>query len=103
MSTNIDPRLLVTATLPNVPESSTKNKNPEQLRAACQDFEALFVHAMFKEMRKTIPQDGLLPRGMGEDAFQEMMDWELAQQTSRTSSLGIGEALFRQLGGEGKK
>ncbi|MDO3378050.1 rod-binding protein [Geoalkalibacter halelectricus] len=100
MNTNIDPRLLLAPSLPQTADPAVKRKDPEKLRAACQDFEALFVHAMFKEMRKTIPQDGLLPRGMAEDSFQEMMDWELARQTSRSGSLGIAEALYRQLGGE---
>lgn len=103
MTSPIDPKLLISPAVTKTPDTATNRKDPAALRKACQDFEALFVHSLFKEMRKTIPQDGLLPRGMGEDAYVEMMDWEMAQRSSRTQSLGIAEALFRQLGGEKDK
>lgn len=99
MELKIDPQLLVSQALQKTPDESLRSRDAEKLRATCQEFEALFIHAMLKEMRKTIPQDGLLPRGSGEDAFQEVADWEMAQQSARTGHLGIAEALFRQLNG----
>lgn len=103
MDLKIDPQLLVSQALHKTPDAAHNERDAEKLRATCQDFEALFIHAMLKEMRKTIPQDGLLPRGMGEDAFQEVADWEVAQQSARTGHLGVAEALFRQLNGMPEK
>ncbi len=97
MDLKIDPKMLASQALVKKPDFSGKKDDPAKLKAACQQFEALFVHSMYKEMRKTVPTDGLVPAGSGQDVFQEMMDWEVAQKATQGSGLGIAEALYRQL------
>jgi peptidoglycan hydrolase FlgJ len=94
MKTNLDPNLL---TAPLAPKGPAKGADPAALRKTCAEFEAIFVQQMLKEMRGTLPEGGLLPRSMGQDFFQEMMDAEVAKAAAVQGHFGIGEALFRQL------
>ncbi len=96
MKTGFDPKLIA-ATATQAPKGPGKGADPEALRKTCQEFEAIFVKQMLKEMRGTLPEGGLLPRGMAEDFFQEMMDAEVAKAASLRGDFGIAEALFRQL------
>lgn len=95
MKTNFDPKIMTGATLQ--PKGPAKGADSEALRKTCEEFEAIFVQQMLKEMRGTLPDGGLLPRSMGQDYFQEMMDGEVAKAAAVKGHFGIGEALFRQL------
>jgi flagellar protein FlgJ len=100
MDMKIDPQLLASRALEQKKNATDAQKNdPQKLKEACQQFEALFVNSMFKEMRKSVPTDGLLPPNGGQQMFQEMMDWEVAQKASATQGIGIAEALYRHLQG----
>jgi flagellar protein FlgJ len=96
MKTNFDPKIMTGATV-QAPKGPVKGADPEALRKTCEEFEAIFVKQMLKEMRGTLPDGGLLPRSMGQDYFQEMMDAEVAKAAAVKGHFGIGEALFRQL------
>lgn len=69
----------------------------EDLRNVCQEFEAIFVRALFKAMRTTIPEGGLLEKNIDTEIFQELMDIEIAKQTAKKQELGLADNLFRQL------
>jgi len=70
-------------------------KTPEErLKGACQDFEALFLQQMLKQMRKSIPKSGLLDGGMAEDIYQDMLYSSVAEQASRAEGFGIAKALY---------
>ena len=86
------------------PERSTPGLRPgekkidrEKLKKACTDFEALFVARMLKQMRQTIPQNGLLGNGPGKEVYQGFMDQELAKKISQRGGVGLGEKLYRQV------
>jgi len=96
MKTNFDPKIMTGATM-QAPKGPAKGADSEALRKTCEEFEAIFVQQMLKEMRGTLPDGGLLPRSMGQDYFQEMMDGEVAKAAAVKGHFGIGEALFRQL------
>jgi peptidoglycan hydrolase FlgJ len=73
---------------------------PRTLREATQEFESLFVAQMMREMRSTIPESGLLGAGSGQQIFREMLDQELSRRAAYSGNFGIGELLYRQLGGD---
>ena len=102
MDTKIDPKLLASQAIQKQPELKGK-KSPEDLKKVCQQFEAVLVHSMFKEMRNTVPDGGLIPRGQGEDMYREMLDWEIAQSMAKRDGLGIAEVLYRQIQGKDGK
>jgi peptidoglycan hydrolase FlgJ len=73
--------------------------NVKNLDQACRDFESLFVHYMLKEMRKTIPQDGPMNGGQGEQIYSEMLDSEMAKQISNRGGIGLASVIYSQAAG----
>jgi flagellar protein FlgJ len=68
-----------------------------KLREAAHDLEGLFVAELFKAMRATVPEDGILSQAPGQDLFQGMMDDRIADLYAGRSQGGLGDALYRQL------
>jgi len=97
MYTHIDPRTVISQATKIPDEKTLKTRNLAALRESCREFEAIFVNEMFKAMRKTVPDDPLVPRGMAIDTYQEMLDMEVAHHVSAGQGLGIGEAMYQQL------
>lgn len=80
--------------------SVTDEKQKAKLQRALQDFEAVFVNYLLQTMRKSVKKEDEEGGGFGGEMMQEMFDYEMAKHISRTSSLGIGEKLYRQVTGE---
>lgn len=98
MDINFDPKLLISqATAPDSLEKDRASKNPEALRRACQDFEAVMLKTMLKGMRATVPDDGLLEKDNSREIFDDLLDQEVATQIARTEGVGIADMLFKQL------
>ena len=71
--------------------------NNEDLDKTCRDFEALFVGYMLKEMRKTLPDDGLFSGGRAEQMYTSMLDDETAKSITKSNGIGLAPMLYRQL------
>ena len=69
-----------------------------ELKAACDDMEALFIHHMLSEMRKTVDKSGLIDGGRSEEIYTSLMDAELAKEMARSGGLGLSAILQDQLG-----
>jgi flagellar protein FlgJ len=67
------------------------------LKNACRDFESLFVNYMLKQMRQTVPQDGLFGAGHAEKMYTSMMDSEVAKEISRQRGLGLAPMMYHQM------
>ncbi len=79
------------------PDKGEAEGKKDPLLQACQEFESIFIFYMFKAMRGTVPEGGLLPRGMGEDIFQGMMDEEIAKKASRNEDYGLARLMYEQI------
>lgn len=66
-----------------------------RLRAATDALEGAFYQELFKAMRSTVPQEGLVDGGGGEDAFNTLMDQHLSEVAASRNQGGIGQALYR--------
>ena len=81
---------------------SILRQSPDILRTAltkaCAEMESLFICHLLKEMRASVPQDGLIHGGAGEDIFTSLMDGEMARQIALERGLGLAKMLERQLG-----
>jgi flagellar protein FlgJ len=76
----------------------TPSGNDEQrLRKAAAQMEGVFLGELLKALRETVPEGGVIDGGSAESIFTEMMDAHLAEVTAARQSLGLGDALFRQL------
>ena len=74
-----------------------ETKDAARLEQACKDFESLFISQMMKQMRKTVPENGLFDGGRGEKIFTEMLDGEVAKSISNHRGLGLAATMYRQL------
>ena len=74
---------------------------PTDLRAAAEQFEALFIHQLLKQARSAKLADDILGSEAG-DTYTEMLDQERAKQLSSQIKLGIAEALVLQFSGGAK-
>jgi peptidoglycan hydrolase FlgJ len=77
------------------PPSSTKKL--QSLRKSCRDFEAIYAQEMFKAMRKTVPDGGIIKKDMAHELYKEMLDMEMAKATAAGRGNGLGEAMYQQM------
>jgi flagellar protein FlgJ len=84
-----------TGQVPKVPVH--KGQDPEKLKEVCQQFEAIFIQQMYKEMRNTVPEDGLIPRGNADSIYTQLQDMEAAKLTAEQGGIGLAELMLEQL------
>ena len=88
--------------IPGVPDPAfTVDRAADQarLRRAAKDLEGVFVEQLFKAMRETVPEGGVLSGGSGEEMFTTLLDQRLSALTPERWEGGLGNAVYRQLGG----
>ncbi len=91
----MDPR-----SLNDLKRLTREGDSPEALRAAAQQFEAVFMQMVFKAMREATPSDGLFDSEQTR-MFQQLHDQQIAGDLATGGGgTGLAEAIFRQLGGE---
>ena len=84
---------------PQAPKTAGQN-SPEQIYEVAKNFESLFINEIMKNMRKTLPKDGLLNKGFANNVFNSMLDQEYSQIASHSGQFGLADAIARQLGGD---
>jgi flagellar protein FlgJ len=109
-SLNVPPAGILTgetglADLRRIAEESTGATDPaarnEALRKVGEQFEAVFIRLLMKQMRRTIPQSDLFGgSGNEREIYEEIGDAALAGGIGRQGSLGIADMLVAQLGEE---
>ncbi len=82
--------------LPSVRGQQEQKIDGEKLKKACADFEAIFIHQLFKSMRQTVPKGGLLGEGPGMEIYQSLFDQELSKSLASQGRLGLGGMIYRQ-------
>lgn len=76
-----------------------RGSDPKAAREAATQIEAMFLQMMLKSMRAATPGDPIF----GSDRmrfYRDMFDQQISLDMARKSSLGLGDALVRQLGGK---
>ncbi|HEY8421681.1 MAG TPA: rod-binding protein [Thermoclostridium sp.] len=68
----------------------------EKLKKACKDFEGILIGMMYKQMKKTVPENKFFPKSYAREMFEEMLDDEIINNAKETG-LGIADVLYRQL------
>lgn len=78
-------------------EGIREKQDDEALKQVCKDFESIFLSIMFKEMKKTVPEDGLIEKSTGTEIFEDMYIEELSKEVAnRDEGLGIADMLYKQ-------
>lgn len=76
--------------------AAAREQNPEALKAAAKQFEALFMQQMLKSMRAASLGEDIMGSEQTE-FYQDMFDQQLAVHLSAGKGLGIADVLVRQL------
>ena len=75
---------------------------PNDMRAAAEQFEALFLQQMMAQARKSTLSEDILSN-KGTETYNNLLDQERATELAKTLDLGIAEALMRQFGAAEKE
>ena len=67
------------------------------LKKACKEFEAIFINMLLQQFRKSIPDDGLIPKSFTMKTYEEMLDREMAENMAKSGDFGIAKMLYRQM------
>ncbi len=77
---------------------TASEKELQELDKVTKDLESVFTYMLMKEMRKTVPETGLISGGRGEEIFRDMLDEEMAKNISASGEgLGIAKMMYEQL------
>ncbi len=69
---------------------------------AAKDFEAILLHRIVEEMRRTIPKSGLLETGTS-GQMESLFWFYLAQEVAEKGGIGLWKDLSRTMGLAGQK
>ena len=89
-------------TKPLSPELAQRQHAPEDLNAAAEQFEAIFIQTLLKQARQSKLADDILGSSAG-DNYTEMLERERAKSMAKNMNLGIAEALVKQFGHGARK
>jgi len=79
-------------------QQAQAERDDRELKKACQEMEAVFIHKMLQQMRATIPEGGLLPDSMATKIYRDMLDEAYSKIIAESrDNMGLGELLYRQL------
>jgi len=73
------------------------NNTPSKTMNIAQEFESIFTSMMIKSMRKTIFEDGLIPKSISEKIYTDMLDQEYSKIITKNSSFGLAEQIVQQI------
>jgi Rod binding domain-containing protein len=74
-----------------------KQSSPEALKAAAQQFEAVFMNMLMKSMREATPQDGMFDSEQTR-MYTSMLDQQMSQHMA-SRGIGLADVMVRQLSG----
>ena len=78
-------------------EPGTPAARAKRAIAVATQFEALFASSMLRSMRRTVADNPLVPRSMGEEIYTGMLDDQYASLLASRNSFGLAQMLLRDL------
>lgn len=73
-----------------------KGMDEAKLKKACQDFEAVFIGQIWKQMRASVPKEGML-HSKEQESYLSMFDQELSVKMSQGGGIGLSDMLYANL------
>ncbi|HNR30955.1 MAG TPA: rod-binding protein [Candidatus Hydrogenedentes bacterium] len=64
---------------------------------AVQEFERFFLYTLLREMRRTVPRDGLFGADQSRQVAEDMLDDVFAGEMARSGQIGIAKQIQEQL------
>jgi len=95
MNLHIDPRMYTNQS--SRLEKGTVARDDAALRETCEEFEAVMVQLMFKTMRSSEVDSGLIEKDAASDVYRDLFDGEVARELAHKQSMGLGHMIYQQL------
>jgi flagellar protein FlgJ len=80
--------------------ANKSGNSPAAMKAAAQQFEALFISIILKTMRQSLPQDGLFSSQQTK-LYTQLLDEEIGQLAAK-QGLGLADQMLRQMVASGQ-
>jgi flagellar protein FlgJ len=96
MSANAVPSIFDMSSLAGLKGAARKD-DPKALKAAAQQFEAMFMQMVLKSMRDATPREGMLDSEQTR-MYEQLLDQQLGQVLASRGSLGLSNMIEKQLG-----
>jgi flagellar protein FlgJ len=77
--------------------ATTRPPDDARLRRAAEQFEGMFVRQMFAAMRATVPNDGVVSGGQGEELFTSLMDEHIADSAPARGHRGFAAQIVESM------
>jgi flagellar protein FlgJ len=78
-------------------EAAARNNDDKELKKACQEFEAIMLDMIYKQMKATVIKSDLVETEPGREIFESMLDEELTSEAAKAGGLGLADSLYKQL------
>jgi len=85
------------ASLEMISLNRSGKKTDRQMHEIAHQFEAMVFRQLLKEMRKTVPESGLLENNGATEMYTDIADDYLAQQMTSTNGIGIEPIIYQEL------
>lgn len=66
------------------------------LKVVSEEFEAIFIHMLLRQMRKTVPKGGFLPESRAMEIYKDMFDMVLSRELAKREVFGIAKMVYRE-------
>lgn len=76
-------------------KSNIDKSTDKELMEVCKTFESYFVEQMFKEMKKTVPDNG--ESNQYKTFFEDMLYQEYAEDIADNGNIGIAKLLYESM------
>lgn len=76
---------------------ASASQDEKKLRKAAQEFEAIFMSMMFKSMKSTVQDGGLIEKSYARDMFEGMYLDEVGKSIASGKGTGLGQMIYKQL------
>lgn len=77
-------------------QRQAKSNDPKALKAAAQQFEALFLQMVLKSMRDATPKEGMFDSEQSR-MYESLLDSQMSQLMSSKKGVGLADVLVRQM------
>lgn len=79
-------------------ENLKKGQDDKKLMNVCKEFEGVFINMMLKQMKNTVPENGLIEKSQGTKIFEDIYTEELSDEISQgENGMGIAKMMYEQL------
>ncbi len=79
------------------PKEKSIEEKKKELKKACEDFEAVFINELFREMKKASFGEGLIQKTSEHKMWENMFYENISKEMAEGGGLGLAPIIYKQL------